>query len=102
MSNSNLPPGVSSNDIPGNRPEDEADEQFIHQLDAGFSSTHPDEFKLVMEFYEKSHPLAELPEAVYQYVLAARDLGYSIGFQEGVTEEKMAQSLREVENDAID
>lgn len=40
MTGWNLPPGVNVNDIPGNRPEDEAYEVFWEKLDEEFQSRY--------------------------------------------------------------
>jgi hypothetical protein len=73
---SNLPPGVSENMIPGNRPEDEADEGFwvavLTQLEK-------------MNLGNFVNDLAEDSE-VWKMVVIVRELAYQAGFNEGRAE----------------
>jgi hypothetical protein len=76
MTPSNLPPGVTEGMIPGNRPEDEADEAFFDALSArsvalGFDLPDDGQFEDALR--------------------AARDLGYDVGHDDGRAEEQMAQ-----------
>jgi hypothetical protein len=75
----NLPPGVSESMIPGNRPEDEAEERFWEEL----FKRSPDDF-LPEEWWED--------QGIQKLVLVVRDMAYNLGFAEGRQEEQMAQA----------
>lgn len=85
---SNLPPGVSESMIPGNRPEDVAEDAFWDKL------------------IEKA-PSGDLPEDWYEerglvaLVEATRELAYDQGFGEGRAEEQMAQAEHRDEADRL-
>lgn len=74
MSLSNLPPGVNLSDIPGNRPEDEADEAFWRELD---KQIDPEAMKLIDE-----NDLVCVIELV-------RDMAYTAGYREGVADGRL-------------
>ena len=87
---SNLPPGCSVNDIPGNRPEDEREEAF---WDAWFNEAERHEITIPSEIdaewgADPFHWLSRL-------IIIARDLGYSEGFGDGQQEAQMAQMAEE-------
>lgn len=88
MNSSNLPPGVNVTDIPGNRPEDSADEEFLEALDRRFVEENPDQ-----------EAWGELPddfvEPVWKLVLLARDMGYTQGRQDAENDHQLAQAFRE-------
>lgn len=80
MTGFNLPPGVSVNMIPGNRPEDLADEAFwekLYELAHKESGNHT-ELDNMMD-----------NDTVQLLVQKARELGYI----EGTNDEKMNQDL---------
>lgn len=87
MTGFNLPPGVSVNDIPGNRPEDLAEEDWWDRL-----FQHPD------------IPSSYLPEewwddeGITKLVILVRDLAYSAGYAEGRADEALAEAARESES----
>lgn len=83
--NSNLPPGVSVSDIPGNRPEDAAEEAFWDAFDAKCREAGID------------MPPIDLDSSTAKLITIARDLGLMQGFNEGRAEEQMAQCLAEME-----
>jgi len=93
MTGFNLPPGVHSNMIPGNRPEDEAEEAFWDK--------QYDEF--IKQHYELAAHLdvltddAKNEEAIEAFAQMARDTGYQIGFAEGRAEEQMAQAMEQTD-----
>lgn len=74
---SNLPPGVSESMIPGNRPEDEAEDAFFDELEArlktslGADHLYPVWIKLFDD--EPSE------EVILEAVQIARTLGYEAG-----------------------
>ena len=72
-SNSNLPPGVNTNMIPGNRPEDLDDEKFWDQLIDKAPSD-----KLPEEWYDD--------EGLIDLVYAVRELSYSQGYNDGAND----------------
>jgi hypothetical protein len=79
----NMPPGVSVNDIPGNRPEDLAEEAWWEKL----GEICPD---VPEEIWDD--------ERVQKLVESARDLAYSTGYQEGRADEQVAEAGRESES----
>lgn len=81
---SNLPPGVSMNMIPGNRPEDLDEEAFYEALFAKL-----EERKVPAGALDKldEYPMTEVVEV-------ARDLGYERGFADGRMEAQIEQALR--------
>lgn len=76
----NMPPGVSVNDIPGNRPEDLAEEAWWDKL----GELCPDVPEEVWD-----------DERVQKLVESARDLAYSTGYDEGRAEAELAAAMRE-------
>lgn len=79
MTGWNLPPGVNVNDLPGNRPEDEADEVFLDKL---------------------GEKCPDVPEEMwgepwfFDAILAARDLAYEFGYTEGQRDEAFAHEVK--------
>ena len=92
MGGSNLPPGVSDHMIPGNRPEDLAEEEFWEKLAEKVAEQHPKSWDLLEKLFDSDH---EVDEAIVNYARVARDLGYIRGFNEGKAEEQIAQVMRE-------
>jgi hypothetical protein len=95
MSYPDLPPGVTPSMIPGNRPEDEAEERFWEALpehvnlqDASGRSVAADPEVIVARLQD---PI------VYALVSAARDLAWNTGLQEGRAEEQMAQAAEQAD-----
>jgi hypothetical protein len=80
MPDFNMPPGVSVNDIPGNRPEDLAEEAWWEKL----GELCPD---VPEEIWDD--------ERVQKLVESARDLAYSTGYQEGRADAELAAAMRE-------
>ena len=91
MPDFNMPPGVRASDIPGNRPEDEAEEAFWIELDEKFEKEQP-EYKRAIDSIVASH---DLEAAFYEYVTMARELGYNAGYREGVYDAGLEASQRE-------
>jgi hypothetical protein len=89
MSSSNLPPGVSEHMIPGNRPEDIAEEEFWETLDNEFLNQWPLLAAALQPVWDGDD--RDMIEAIFHYAEMARDLGYKRGFGEGKMEEQMAQ-----------
>lgn len=89
MGGSNLPPGVSESMIPGNRPEDLAEEEFCEKL-----------AEALLKKDWRQEDIDDLFESDrYQAITETRDLGYVRGFNEGRAEEQMAQAMREQPED---
>ena len=74
--NDNLPPGVSVNDIPGNRPEDLAAEEFWEKL----GEICPDVPEAIWD-----------DEKVQKLVESARDLAYAAGYAEGRADQRSVE-----------
>lgn len=82
----NMPPGVSVSDIPGNRPEDLAEEAWWEKL----GELNPD---VPQEIWDD--------EKVQKLVESARDLAYSAGYAEGRDDQRSVE--RAVwESDSVD
>lgn len=89
MNASNLPPGVSVNDIPGNRPEDVEDDKFWDEVEAKFKEAMPNYAEVVEVMYTTTglglvgHALDQknllLEEVIHGYATVARDLAYARG-----------------------
>jgi hypothetical protein len=86
LMNSNLPPGVSENMIPGNRPEDEAHEKFWDQLCTALMEKSGWSQEQVDELADDDN---EMIRDLVDHVL---DLAYTLGMQDGRAEEQMAQA----------
>jgi len=84
MGGSNLPPGVTEGMIPGNRPEDLAEEEFWETLDNQLEDSHAKHLQPVWD--GDNQPLIE---AIHRYAEIARDLGYQRGVNEGRGEAMM-------------
>jgi hypothetical protein len=76
----NMPPGVSVNDIPGNRPEDLAADEFWEKL----GESCPDVPEQIWG-----------DEVVQKLVESARDLAFSTGFNAGRAEAELDTAARE-------
>jgi len=99
MNLSNLPPGCSPSDIPGNRPEDAEYEAFWNELDTKFSTEYKKLWLCLERIYGGDDP--ELERAVIAYVDMARDIGYDRGYKEGTETEKLAYHMREREDEFL-
>jgi hypothetical protein len=81
MTGWNLPPGVNESMLPGNRPEDQASEEFWMALEN--------------QLIERGVEPADLERLQGAFVLAvlevARDLGYTAGYNDGLIEAKMGE-----------
>lgn len=101
MTGFNLPPGVNTNMIPGNRPEDEAEEAFWTFLDEKFEREFPQHSKIVTAMMTGGNleldPSEPMENAIYQYVIMARDIGYDRGLDDGKDEALMQQAIEEQE-----
>lgn len=75
---SNLPPGVSESDIPGNRPEDVAYEEFWEHLNRKFKEKHG------------VYPPAHSDETI-DLVEIARQMAYNEGYNDGKMDALMDQ-----------
>jgi hypothetical protein len=86
---SNLPDGVTENMIPGNRPEDMAEDAFwdayFEKLPAQVDNSLEKAFG---EFWAESDGFRDV-------VLLAREMGYEQGFSDGKDEAAMSQMAEE-------
>jgi hypothetical protein len=74
MTGWNLPPGVSENMIPGNRPEDAEDERFWNALYQKLSD---------LGWAEKRIESLEDNTSIQQVIQVTREIAYAIGVAEG-------------------
>jgi len=90
MTGFNLPPGCSVNDIPGNRPEDIAEEAFwdilIGRVEAEGGSGLP------AGWYDD--------KAIVALIEVVRDMEYAQGFGDGRDDAIMDMGARELEREA--
>ena len=100
---SNLPPGINENMIPGNRPEDEAEEAFWEILDHRFIERYGEKAFESIQYIINSH---DLDESFLNYINEVRVIAYDHGYANGrtETEEIFAEREREQqeEDDQID
>jgi len=102
MSNWNMPPGVNTNMIPGNRPEDIMEEQFWAAFEAKL-----DEKKFTGFTLDKPAPSANFVSlddlwdnaAFVEIIGIARDMGFDQGYAEGSSDEAMQIGALESEID---
>lgn len=86
MGDFNMPPGVSVNDIPGNRPEDMREEAFWETLDEKMREKYPRGYNELMSIFADHDGFDEV---VYAYVNIARDLVSADAYAEGQQEAEM-------------
>lgn len=91
MSDFNMPPGVSSNDIPGNRPEDQIEQLFWQELDDEFVKRYGNTGHHWLEWQE----LADSDDLLFEYVKTARDIAYNKGWQDGINDEHMSNNYKD-------
>lgn len=92
MGDSNMPPGVGVNDIPGNRPEDIELEAFWTALDEKFKAEYGDaRFQKWLRLVEDD----EAEDLIFDMVNIARELSYHRGYNEG----KLEADLERMERD---
>jgi len=89
---SNLPPGVSENMIPGNRPEDIAEEEF---WDTALTKLEEKLGKDKMEIM--SARMENWDETTQAFIEILRELSYTWGFNDGKMEADMARAMKEEE-----
>jgi len=94
MGGSNLPPGVTESMIPGNRPEDIAEEEFWATLEKKFAGQNEGNSDLFWSWMNTNQALSD---AVMEYVILARDLGYQRGYNEGQNDAQMEISAAELD-----
>lgn len=85
MTGFNLPPGCNVSDIPGNRPEDTAEEAFWDALTERCKEAGPHTARNLER-------LLNAPHDYMRVIRLARDLGLMEGFAQGRDEERMAQA----------
>src|SRR6266566_905655 len=85
MSDFNLPPGVSVNDIPGNRPEDIAEELFWEEVDATFIRKYGEEGKKLLMMLDD----LDSSNLIIEYISVARDMGWIKGWDDAKKEENL-------------
>lgn len=105
MGGFNLPPGVSVNDIPGNRPEDVEDDRFWEEFEKLFGERYPN-YAEIVDTIERTegltlaaHQLEQkkilLEEIFMAHATLGREMGYNRGYAEGQTEAAMAEEHHE-------
>jgi hypothetical protein len=90
MSYPDLPPGVTPSMIPGNRPEDEAEERFWEALAGRMGVEGNLAARAVYDQVGNDDNLAKVVEL-------ARDIGYERGMGDGRAEEQMAQAAEQAD-----
>jgi len=91
MGDFNMPPGVSVNDIPGNRPEDVEEDAFWEALDVRMREKHPESAGKIDELWETHEQM------FIDIALEIRELAYHRGFNEGKLEADLERMEREDE-----
>ena len=81
-----LPPGVSVSDIPGNRPEDLAEEVWVDELYGKWAEIRRENGAV---------PCDELPSDIEALIQWARELWYKRGFNDGEAEGQMNEMARQ-------
>jgi hypothetical protein len=91
---SNLPPGVSENDIPGNRPEDEEEAQFWTDLNNKFRAENPPAYDQI------THPAnrASMDDAIMAYALMAYEMGKVRGYADARDDAEVIKAMEESES----
>lgn len=90
MTDFNMPPGCSVNDIPGNRPSDLKEEAFWELLDAKFIERIGEKRANVLFWYIES--TEGFDELLYEYVNIARALEGQDAFNQGQQEAELIQN----------
>ncbi len=91
---SNLPPGVSANMIPGNRPEDEEDEEFWEAFHSRIARDHKDESDTLDDRLAND---PKLEAAVCRAILLGRDMGYAAGATDASIDAMVGEASRHME-----
>lgn len=94
MTGFNLPPGCNVSDIPGNRPEDDANEMFWNALSEKFTESNP-ELNEYLEHIFGGDFGGEYDDAVIALVDMAAMLAYAQGYNDGQVEAEIALALKE-------
>jgi hypothetical protein len=94
---SNLPPGVSVNMIPGNRPEDDAEERFWNQLYERLLAEGHGHRRIDFLMDNVMCEESAASRLTRRAIELARDMGYELGVAEGRADEQLAQAAREQE-----
>jgi hypothetical protein len=94
---SNLPPGVSVNMIPGNRPEDDAEERFWDQLYGRLLAEGHGHRRIDFLMDNVMCEESAASRLTRRAIELARDLGYEQGVADGRMEEQMDRCHREQE-----
>jgi hypothetical protein len=98
MPDFNMPPGVSVNDIPGNRPEDMAEEAFWNELDLQLTASNingigPLPAAPSANYVSIEHLLED--ENFQKIITIARDLGFNHGYGQGLNDMALGKDLKE-------
>lgn len=78
----NMPPGVTTSMIPGNRPEDEAEERFWQTLE---------------ERCDAEELNSDVPDELTRVIEIARDIGYDLGVIDARADAELAEAERHAE-----
>lgn len=90
MSGLNLPPGVSVSDIPGNRPEDAAEDEFWQAMELAAIERGG------QELADAIAEVADTDEG-QEALLAVRDFAFARGYDEGQSDAGIEAALAEAE-----
>lgn len=94
MGSSNLPPGVTDSMIPGNRPEDDAEEAWWDEYLSKLEKDDPPAYRLYDEI-NGSHRSYHLDTMIR----LARDMGQGRGYNEGVNDATLEAQLAQEPQD---
>jgi hypothetical protein len=90
---SNLPPGVSESDLPGNRPEDEEEEHFFEELYSKFEKERPDDHKVIMSPLLDRHT-----DAISAFAAMAFEMGKLRGYADARADAEVIKAMEESES----
>jgi hypothetical protein len=98
MTGWNMPPGVNENMIPGNRPEDVANERFWSEFEDKLEERGIDVPDGSQEFIQE--PVDAWNSTWFvEAVVLARDMGYNLGYAQGEGDATMADVYSDMEID---
>lgn len=92
-----LPPGVRSSDIPGNRPEDLEEESFYDKLDTQFIEQYGEKGKKWLSLLDDIDP----EDMIYEYINEARIIAYDMGYSQARADDAIEREYHEEEEDRI-
>jgi hypothetical protein len=81
--------------IPGNRPEDVAEDAFWSRLNQEFEKDYPSFMEIIDWLHNEPPMLVEIEAALDAYAMKAREIGYSVGYDEGKAEAQIEEGMRQ-------